>query len=154
MSIVGRLASFAGSLTTPTAAQEYAIGQKIEVDGVEYTYTQADDTITANQALKLDAAASASAKKVTPTAAATDIIVGVALQAVTDEYYFWMATQGLVTVNVADGTAVGDNLGASGTAGVAAKTAEAGSGMYDVPRLVALEANSSGGAAAKKAYLA
>lgn len=38
-----------------------------------------------------------------------------------------MATQGLVTVNVADGTAVGDNLGGSASAGVAAKTAEAGS---------------------------
>ena len=46
MSQVGRPQSFdPTSLTTPTVDARFKVGTRIEVDGVEYMYTQADDAI-------------------------------------------------------------------------------------------------------------
>lgn len=145
--------SFIDAVTDTSTTAKYPVGTRRFEDGKEYVYQQADDAVTVNQAVKLDAAASASGQKVTPTAAAGDSVYGVAETALADEAYGWITVRGVVSVLVANGTAVDDPMAASGTAGVLVKAAEAGSGDYKFVVGNALEANSSGSAAAKKVFL-
>lgn len=145
--------SFIDTVTDTSATAKYPVGTRRFQDGKEYCYQQADDAITVNQAVKLDAAASASGLKVTPTAAAGDSCFGVAETAIADEYYGWITVAGVASVLVANGTAADDPLAASAAAGVLTKAAEAGSGDYEFVVGNALEANSSGSAAAKNANI-
>lgn len=145
--------SFIDTVTDTSAAAKYPVGTRRFQDGKKYCYQQADDAITVNQAVKLDAAASASGLKVTPTAAAGDSCFGVAETAIADEYYGWITVAGVVSVLVANGTAADDPLAASAAAGVLTKAAEAGSGDYEFVVGNALEANSSGSAAARNANI-
>jgi hypothetical protein len=145
--------SFIDAVTDTSTTAKYPVGTRRFEDGKEYVYQQADDAITVNQAVKLDAAASASGLKVTPVAAAGDSLYGVAETAIADESYGWITVRGVASVLVANGTAVDDPLGASAAAGVLAKVAEAGSGDYKFVFGYALEANASGSAAAKKVFL-
>lgn len=139
--------------THSTLPPGYFVGMRRYENGREYTFTQADDAVAINKLVKLDIAASATAKKVTPTAAAGDSTFGVAEVAVTDEYYFWATTRGVALALVADNTTVDDPLAASGTSGVAVAAAEGGSGHYEFVFATALEANASGGALAKNIYI-
>lgn len=142
-------------VTATSTTQKNRIGLRRFENGREYVYQQADDAITAGQAVKLDAAASATGLKVTPCAALGDSCFGVAEVAIADESYGWITVRGVASCLVADGTAVDDPLGASGAAGVVANVVEqgTGTGAYRFVRAVALEANSSGSAAAKNVYL-
>lgn len=106
-------------VTDTSATRLYPVGtRRLEPTGKEYTYQQADDAITANQAVMLDVSGSSSSLEVTPTAAATDPVYGVAEVAFTDEYYGWICTKGPTSAIVANGVAAGKRLTASGTAGV------------------------------------
>lgn len=140
-------------VTATSTEAKNRVGLRRFENGREYIYQQADDAITAGQAVKLDIAASADGLKVTPCAAAGDSCFGIAEVAIADESYGWITVRGVATVSVANGVAVDDPLAASGAAGVLADVAEAGSGDMKFVRAVALEANSSGSAAAKKVYL-
>jgi hypothetical protein len=145
--------SFIDAVTDTSTTAKYPVGTRRLQNGREYVYQQADDAITVNQAVKLDLAASASGLKVTPTAAAGDSVFGVAETAIADESYGWITVRGVASVSVANGTAADDPLGASVAAGVLAKISEAGSGDYKFVAGIAMEANGSGSAAAKNAYL-
>jgi hypothetical protein len=148
------MTSFLDLVTDTSATAKYPVGTRRFENGREYVYQQADDAITVNQAVKLDAAASASGLKVTPTAAVGDSCYGVAETAIADEYYGWITVNGVASVLVANGTAADDPLGATAAAGVLGKQAESDSAA-DFKFVVgnALEANSSGSAAAKNAFI-
>lgn len=102
----------------------YFVGKKRIIGNTEYTYVQADDTITQYQAVTTDHAANTSGKKVTPCGAATDDFFGAAQVAVTDEYYFWCATRGSMTCKIATAATAGLQLACSATAGVLATPAD------------------------------
>lgn len=133
--------------------QRFPIGTQRLENGNLYSYEQADDPINAGQAVKKDAAASATGKKVTPTAAIGETTFGVSPITVPDEAFFWCQIKGVVSALVKDGTLVGDPLATSATAGVLQAAVEAGSGKYEVPRAFALQANSSGGDALRNVDL-
>lgn len=111
---------FLDGVTDINSVRQYPIGTIRRENGQVYKYQQADDTITAGQVLKYDWAASATGKKVTPTAAATDACCGASPIAVTDEYYFWMLVEGIADLLIADATNAGEILAPSGAAGVLA----------------------------------
>ena len=138
---------FDDKVTAISSTALYVIGTVRHENGKKYVYTQADDTITANQAVKLDVAASATGAKVTPSGATADILFGVAEVAVTDEYYFWCCVAGSTTILVADSLSAGDILGPSATAGTL------GAVSTRDPFAQLLVANSSGGAAARACML-
>lgn len=129
----------------------YYVGMRRYESGREYTYMQADDTVAVNSPVKLDIAASATAQKVTPTAAAGDGFFGVAETAITDEYYGWITTRGVASCLVLDGVAIDDPL-APGN-GALDTAVEAGSGDYEFVVAIALVANSSGSTAARSVYI-
>ena len=139
--------------TYATLPAGLSVGDQREEGGKIYVLTQADDAVTAGQAVKLDAAADATGGKVTPTAAAGDSGYGIAETAIADESYGWVTIAGVVSVLVANNVAVDDPLAASSAAGVLDAAVEAGSGDYEFVAASALEANSSGSAAAKSALL-
>ena len=138
-------------LNVATATAQHNVGDKIIVEGVEYTYTQADDTITQYQAVSLDVAADANAKKVTPSSAVIGNLFGVAQIAVTDEYFFWCATRGKVTCLIDTNATAGLLLAPSATAGVLIAPNSDGSEVTHV-RAVAMEAGAATNAA-KRIYL-
>lgn len=137
------------SLISSTA--NHNVGDRCIVDGVEYVYTQADDTITQYQAVSLDVAASANAAKVTPSGAVIGNLFGVAQIAVTDEYYFWCAVKGKVTCLIDTNATAGLLLAPSATAGVLIAPNSNGSEVCHV-RAVAMEAGAATNAA-KRIYL-
>lgn len=143
--------AFLDLVTDTSATAQYKVGTRRYENGREYVYTQADDTITANQVVKLDAAASTSGAKVTPTAAATDPVFGVAEVAVTDEYYFWCTVRGVASALVKTGTTAGTLVAPSSTAG--ALDTEPTSTAVRSGRITLLDSNSSGSDAAKNVYL-
>lgn len=151
----GLQSAWIDKVTDTGATQLHPVGTRRFENGREYIYQQADDTIAVNSLVKLDAAASATGLKVTPTGAAVgDSAFGVAEVAVTDEHYFWCTVRGVASCLVANGVAVDDPLGSGGAAGTAYKVVEVDSaGAYNFVRAVALEANASGGALAKNVYL-
>lgn len=103
------------------ATRRYLVGTKREQNGRLYVYQQADDAITANTAVKLDAAASASGLKITPATTEANGFYGVAEVAFTDEYFAWVTTRGLATCAVQTGVAAGDRLVVAATDGVLMK---------------------------------
>lgn len=140
-----------GAVTDTHSSAKHRVGTVyIAPNGNEYTYIQADDAITVNQAVKMD---STTGVKVTPTAAVSDMLFGVAETAIADEYYGWITTKGVASCLVADSMAVGDPMASSGTAGTLTKAVEAGSGDYEHVRAELLAANSSGAAAARAVRL-
>lgn len=142
-------------VTATSTTQKNRVGLRRFENGREYVYMQADDAVTAGQAVMLDAAASSSGLKVTPCAAAGDSCFGIAEVAIADESYGWITVRGVASALVADGTAADDPLGASGASGVLANVVEQGSGTgaYRFVRATALAANASGAAAARNIYL-
>ena len=147
------MTSFIDAVTDISATAKYPVGTRRFENNKEYVYQQADDAITAGQAVKLDAAASAAGLKVTPTAASGDSCVGIAETAITDEYYGWITVGpkgAVVNAIVKTGVAVDDPLAPSGTAGALVDAVEAGSGDYEFVCFAAMEANSSGSDASAK----
>lgn len=152
--IIGTRKTLQTPITQIDATALYRVGEEVEVFDDTYglrrfRYTQADDAISANQALTEDIAAAAAGTKVTPLGTAGLSLAGVSEWAVTDEYYFWMGIRGKFVVNQKTGIAVGDVLTGSATAGALTKAAEADSAAaYKNAQAYALVANSSGSDAA------
>ena len=150
MSLTGTRQTLQTPISQVDATALYTVGEEIEIFddtyGLKrYRYTQADDAFTAGQFATPDIAANASGKKVTPGGTAGLPICGLAENAVTDEYYFWMLIRGKAAGNVKTGVAIGDALTCSGTAGALQKAAEADSAAaYKNVNCYALAANSSG----------
>lgn len=143
--------AFIDNVTDTSTSARYPVGTKRFQNGRTYVYQQAGSAISVNQAVKLDPSINTGAK-VVPTAAAGDSVYGVAETAIASGSYGWITREGVAAVLVATGTAVDDPMGASATAGVLAKVAEAGTGDYKFVRCNALEAN-AGAAAAKNVMI-
>lgn len=139
-----------------TAGQRYTLKQDSSVifgtfrrEGKnQYKLQRAGNTITANQVLKIDTSDTTLGRSVIPTAAATDIPVGVAPIAVTSGNSFFMQVSGIVQATIKTGVAAGDPISASGTAGAGQKAPFTAATVQGVVG-VALEANSSGSDALK-----
>lgn len=125
-----------------SSTPDHELGLVVEADGVRYMYVQADDAVTQYNAVKIDAAAAGSGTAgnvpylVTPTAAADEVLAGVAQVAFTAGYYGFVAIGGKVIVLVAAGLTALEPLGTTGTAGTldgvvasAANALAAGSGV-------------------------
>lgn len=140
--------TYASSTALPTG---YEVGMVREHNGNKYMFQQAGAAIAANEPVALDTSVT-TGKKVVKTPAATDAtLFGVANTALSNGYYGWITIESKSTdCIVANGVAAADPLGPSGTAGVLAKPANT---VVAGLRVQALEANSSGSAAAKKVAL-
>lgn len=145
--------SFIDAVTDISATAKYPVGTRRFENGKEYVYQQADDAVTAGQAVMLDAAASASGQKITPTSGSGASCLGICETAITDEYYGWVTVGpkgAVVSAIVKTGVAVDDPLAPSATAGALVDAVEAGSGDYEFVCFAAMEANSSGSDASAK----
>lgn len=140
-------------VTDVSATMKHPVGVRRIQNGREYIYQKAGAAISVNQLVKLDASNSPDGLQVIPTAAAGDSCYGVAEVAIPNGSYGWITVRGVAAALVANGTAIDDPLGASGTAGTGTKLSQAGTGDFVFVRGYALEANSSGSAAAKRIYL-
>jgi hypothetical protein len=110
--------AFIDQVTDISATQLYPMRTRRHENGVDYIYVQADDAITQYHACSIDFAASTTGNKVRPATDTTDFVQGVAQVAVTDEYYFWLATRGVVTCIIGATAVAGNPLSATAADGV------------------------------------
>jgi hypothetical protein len=110
--------------TRISATAEFDLGAEVNDPrggsraGNRIRYVRADAAIAQYDACKMKLTESDAPHAVIPTAATTDFVSGIAEVSVTDQYYFWLTVHGYVPIaNVADASAQGEVLGASGTAG-------------------------------------
>jgi hypothetical protein len=91
----------------------YKSGSKV------YKYVRADAAIAQYDACKMKLDETDAPNAVVKTAATTDLVKGICeVSGVSADYYFWLTIHGYVPIaNVADASAQGEILGASGTAG-------------------------------------
>ena len=109
---------FVDAVTDQNSVAQYAVGAKRFQNGKTYEYIQANATITANQAVQIDTVDN-KGNKVIPTAAAGDLVFGVAEIAVTSGNFFWCTTRGAaISCKILTATTVKGLLGATSTAGV------------------------------------
>ena len=116
----------------------------------KYEYVQVDDAVLLGQFVANDIAASTDCNKVTPSGTVGQKIRGVALSDITDEYYTWIQTGGHMTGFIEDGTAAGDALTGSASAGSLATTTGAAAENFD--GFTAVTANASGVPALREVY--
>lgn len=131
-----------------TAGQRYVL-KPADVFGTfrregtkEYKLQKAGSTITANTLMKISTS-DATGETVVPTAAATDIPLGVAPIAVTSGNYFFMQVSGITTITLKTGISAGNPVAASGTAGAGQKAPFTAATIQGVVG-IALADNSSG----------
>lgn len=131
-----------------TAGQRYVL-KPADVCGTfrregtkEYKLQKAGSTITAKTLMKIGTS-DATGDTVVPTAAATDIPLGVAPIAVTSGNSFFMQVGGVATITCKTGVAAGDPIAASGTAGAGQKAPFTAATIQGVVG-VALEATGGG----------
>ena len=124
---------FKDAVTDTSSTAKYRVGTRRQQNGREYIYIQADDAITVNQAVKMD---STTGVKVTPTAAATDDLFGVAETAITDEEYGWITVKGVASCKILTAATAGQVLAPTSTAGVLGNPANTDVAMI---RAVALQ---------------
>lgn len=132
-----------------------AIGTLHEHQGKTYKLVYADGTIAVNSLVKYKGSTTtygALGASVIATAAATDGVAGVAETAITSGDFGWITVQGVASVLTVDAVGAHEMLAASGTAGTAQKAPNTTTVAEKVFG-VSLEANGSGGAAAKKVLL-
>jgi hypothetical protein len=131
-----------------TAGQRYVlkpadVSGTFRREGVKvYKLKKAGATITANTAMKIDTT-DATGATVVPTAAATDIPLGVSPIAVTSGNYFFMQISGNTTLTLKTGVTAGNPISASATAGAGQKAPFTAATIQGVLG-VALVDNSSG----------
>lgn len=137
--VLGINVSSAELLLTDTTAA-HALGTRIYgEDGRCYIYGKHGGTTTAGNFVKIDLADSSEPFSFINTAAATDIIAGIACASGTDGVYGWFQVRGKYTsANVATGVSAGAGLIATSTAGRAAAYANT-----DVVPIAAIAYNDS-----------
>lgn len=110
---------------------EHELGLIVEADGTQYKYVQADSAVAQYDAVKIDSAAAGSGLTanvpfvVTPTAAADEVIAGVAQVAIAAGSYAFVAIKGKAVVKVAAGLTAEELLVTTATAGTLDGTAAA-----------------------------
>lgn len=155
----GNPIAFTDKVTEISSTPLYPIGTvrfQPDSNGVmaKYEYCQADDALTQYDAVCIDIAASANCTKVTRAGTAGQLIRGFTQVAVTDEYYFWLQTGGVMSATMKTGVAAEDPVTATSTAGACGKCSEADStAVYKAAvRFTAITANSSGSDATRVVY--
>lgn len=142
---------FPSAVTVTSTTAEFAPGTRRFESGREYLYVKAGSGgLAANEACEVDATdLTGGTVKQAPNSVA-GCVIGVSETAIAASSYGWITIRGVASCKVANGVAARDVLAASGAAGVLAKPANT-----DIAgqRIVALEANASGSAAAKSVYL-
>ena len=103
----------------PTTEPEYELGTKGDMDGSEWVYCRADRAIKANNAVRI---IGFTARPVSTSNDAARMRIGVSGEAdIPNGSYCWICVYGRATCSVAGtsstGTAVGSQLGATGTGG-------------------------------------
>ena len=102
---------------------------------------EASEALSAGQIVKWDNVASGAVKK---ASAAGDLLAGVAIGDITAGNYGWVQVFGLATVLTASGTAAGDAVIASSTAGVGGKVTKGTAPTHQVLGW-AIDAQDAGG---------
>lgn len=106
-----------------TSTQQHELGLEVWVGSKKYVYVQADDAITLYDAVTLDVAAGGSGTAanapwlITRTAAAGNVLVGVAHVAITAGYFAFIQTWGKAFVQAETSVAALDKLAPSAVAG-------------------------------------
>lgn len=147
-----------GGFSGPVNVQYYAVGttgqqyvlRPADVFGIfrreqgknVYKLQKATATVSANTLIKADPA-DATGEGVIPTAAATDIPIGVSNIAVTSGNYFFMQVSGIVQLLVKTASAVGTPIAASATAGTGIQAPFTAATIQGTVGVL-LQANSSG----------
>lgn len=101
-----------------SVTQLYPMRSLRHENGIDYIYVQANAAITQYQACAIDAAASTTGNKVTPTTATSSYVEGVAQVAVTTQYFFWLAIKGVVSCKILTAATVGQLMTSTAVAGV------------------------------------
>lgn len=131
---IGQNAVGAAFSTTHTD-RKFKLGTRmLGDDGDEYVYVQADGAISAGDVVIITEAAQADAIDTTNSASKIGFRVGVANVAFADDEYGWVQVRGATTANVGTGSAAGDKLNTTSTAGRLDDDATAGAetvlGLY------------------------